>query len=152
MEDSVISHYGIGFIIALLRPTVVTMFGNYLIGQQKGLYLLWYPYSLCGIIFFNNVMKRIPSRMLEHQMLTKIGRNSMFFYLFHYSVAISISMLYHRWIKDYNGWECFCYMCLYGFGFMPLFCSSFTKGHLEVSPCPPPNNPPSARSPRSTAR
>ena len=119
--------------IAFLKPTIVTMFGNFQIGNQEGLYLLWYPYCLSAIIVFNNLVRKIPKTMLKGQILTMIGRNSMYFYLFHYSVAISISMLYRSWVNDYNGWECFCYMCLYGLGFMPLFLSVFKNGTFHVS-------------------
>ena len=40
--------------IGILKPTIVTMYGNTLL-NENGIYVLWYPFCCAGIIIFNNV-------------------------------------------------------------------------------------------------
>ena len=105
-------------IIAFARPSIVTMYGNTLV-YDGGIYLLWYPFCLVGIVVFNNLIKCVGV-FLEHFHFDDFGRNSMIYYVLHWPLALLICTIYNKCVDSPNNYELMLYLCLACFGLLPL--------------------------------
>ncbi len=115
--------------IGFTKPTVVTMFGNFLL-YDDGIYLLWYPFCLAGIIVFNNIVKHIGC-ILEHYHLDGIGHHSMIYYVTHYPLGFLVCALYKQYSEQQNNWELLMYLCLMWFGFLPILTYFFNTKKMS---------------------
>ncbi|WP_254917840.1 acyltransferase family protein [Fibrobacter sp. UWB3] len=104
--------------IGIFRPTIVTMYGNFLL-YENGIYLLWYPFCLAGIIVFNNLIKHMGF-ILEHFHFNDIGHHSMIYYVLHWPIALLIIAIYQKISAAPNNWELLVYLCLSWLGLLPL--------------------------------
>lgn len=116
-------------IIATISPSIVTMYGNTLI-YDDGIYLLWYPFCLAGIVVFNNVIKSV-SVFLEHFHFDDFGRNSMIYYVLHWPLALLICTIYNKCVDSPNNYELLLYLCLACFGLLPLLTRIFKTKALS---------------------
>ena len=64
---------------------------------SSGLYLLWFPASLAGIVILNRIAK---IRLLEKTRLQVIGKDSMTYYVLHWLVIVCASIVIKRVIPD----------------------------------------------------
>ena len=110
-------------IIALARPSIVTMYGNTLV-YDDGIYLLWYPFCLAGIVVFNNLIKCIGV-FLEHFHFDDFGRNSMIYYVLHWPLAFLICPIYNKCVDSPNNYELMLYLCMACFALLPLLTRIF---------------------------
>ena len=117
-------------IITLTRPSIVTMYGNILL-YNGGIYLLWYPFCLAGIIVFNNLIKRV-SVFLEHFHFDDFGRNSMVYYVLHWPLALLICTIYSKSTDSPNNYELMLCLCLTCFGLLPLLTKMFETKRLSM--------------------
>ena len=104
--------------IGFFKPTFVTMYGNTLL-YEDGIYLLWYPFCLAGIIVFNNLIKRVGF-ILEHFHFNDIGHHSMVYYVVHWPIGLLIIAIYQKICTTSNNWELLVYLCLAWLGLLPL--------------------------------
>lgn len=122
----------ISFVILLLigitKPTIVTMFGNFLLND--GIYLLWYPFCLAGIIVFNNLIKFIGF-LFVHYHFDDIGRNSMLYYVLHYPLGFLVCDVYNYLSPSPNNWELLVYLCIMWFGMLPLITYMINSKHFS---------------------
>lgn len=105
-------------VIGIFRPTIVTMYGNTLL-YENGIYWLWYPFCLAGIIVFNNLIKQVGF-ILEHFHFNDIGHHSMIYYVVHWPIGLLIIAVYQRICSTPNNWELLVYLCLAWLGLLPL--------------------------------
>lgn len=80
--------------VSLFYPSTVDFRVN---GIREGLYSLWLVYAAAGIVVFNNIARFIG----KVWPLTYIGRDSMYWFLCHWIVLVSIS----RAIRAVSGME-----------------------------------------------
>ncbi|SHL93479.1 hypothetical protein SAMN05720467_0005 [Fibrobacter sp. UWB7] len=104
--------------IGIFRPTIVTMYGNILL-YENGIYLLWYPFCLAGIIAFNNLIK-YAGFILEHFHFDDIGHHSMIYYVMHWPIGLLIIAIYQKTTPAPNNWELLIYMFLINLVVLPL--------------------------------
>lgn len=77
------------FIITIYCPTSVDMRINYL---AKGLYFMWFPYCISGIIVINNLIKATDNTLMKltglYRIIVNIGKESMGYYVLHWIVLL----------------------------------------------------------------
>ncbi|MBR4388586.1 MAG: acyltransferase [Prevotella sp.] len=115
--------------VGVIKPTIVTMFGNFLLFDD-GIYLLWYPFCLAGIIVFNNLIK-FTGKFLNHYHFDDMGSNSMIYYVIHYPLGFLLCSAYNHFAPNPNNWELFMYLCLMWLGMLPLITYIFNTKRLS---------------------
>lgn len=73
--------------IIILYPSQVLMYDNYLI---KGSYILWFIFSICGILLFILCCKTF---LQKFQLLCHIGRDSLGYYVSHAFILNLVTLL-----------------------------------------------------------
>lgn len=116
-------------LIAFVRPSFVSMFSNVL--QNNGLYVLWYPFCLGGIIIINNLFRNISKASIVYSTLGEVGRNSMSFYLSHFSIAVLACKLYHYYKPNGNEWQLLCIMVICAGIILPIIADILNKRKLK---------------------
>lgn len=116
-------------LIGFTKPTIVTMFGNFLL-YDDGIYLLWYPFCIAGIIIFNNIVKYI-GKYFTHYHFDDIGQHSMVYYVIHFPLGYLVCALYEYYSEHQNNWELLMYLCLMWFGFLPILTYLFNTKRMS---------------------
>lgn len=68
------------YVISFIYPSIVSFRVNHLI---FGSYFLWVLYASAGIVFFNNILKKINSKLFP---FTIIGQTSLYWFISHVSI------------------------------------------------------------------
>jgi hypothetical protein len=92
----------VGFLIALLlgSPFVDLRLNECLTNNTSFDYLIWFPFSLCGILVFNQGCRSLI-RFCKFRVLTFIGRHAMLFLTSHYlPLFITGHLLYFFFHSD----------------------------------------------------
>lgn len=101
----------------LFCPVIVNMYGNYV--QNDGVYLLWYPFCLAGIVVMNNVIRLIPNGFFSYFKFENVGVNSITYYLAHFSIMVLVCKLCLHY-KVCSEWELLFYVTLVSFILLPI--------------------------------
>lgn len=117
-------------IIGLVKPTLVPMFSNLV--QNDGIYLLWFPFCLSGIILINNVFRKVSSYHISFPILESVGKNSMLYYLLHFSIPILLCKLHLFYQPDGNHWEYLCYLLVFTAICLPIISKIILNTRLNV--------------------
>lgn len=110
-------------------PVFVAMYSNQVI-NVNGVYLIWFPFCLAGIIVVNNISKYI-SFPLVHYHLDDIGRNSITYYVAHYPLGLLFCSMYNHVAYSKNSFELLVYLIITSIGILPLVCYFFNKHPLK---------------------
>lgn len=89
-EKSSIQYYCFIFInsvISFIYPSIVSFRVNHLI---FGSYFLWVLYASTGIVFFNNILKKINSKLFP---FTIIGQTSLYWFISHWFILEILSLI-----------------------------------------------------------
>lgn len=101
MKHIIIACLLIYILIAIFCPSIVDMYGN---KTSSGVYILWYPFSLAGIIIMNNLVKITPLNLyktLIFRIIQNIGKNSMNYYVTHWVLLLACKII----MVDYLGYK-----------------------------------------------
>lgn len=116
-------------LIGFYTPTFVSMFSNTL--QNNGCYLLWYPFCISGIILINNLFKFLHSKGLLFPILNTIGKDSMAYYLIHFSLPVLCCKLHLFKTPNGNHWEFLCYLLVTTAVLLPLCAMMLSRTKLR---------------------
>lgn len=115
-------------LMAHICPTIVSMMKNEVI--NRGIYIFWFPFCLSGIIVFNNIFK-YSLRFFDSTFLISIGKDSMSYYLLHFTIPILFCRLYRYNNPEGNKWEFLCYMLISVSILLPILCKVFKNKYLS---------------------
>lgn len=86
-------------LIAYIIPTSVDMRTNEL---SYGLYPIWFPYCIFGIVLLNNCAAITPPRLHIAIKLHYIGKSSMTYYVIHWPIMLFVSLMFTIFAIDYT--------------------------------------------------
>lgn len=86
-------------IMEYISPSAVSIYNNLL---ENGIYEMWYPASLAGIIAINNIAKHLPIKNWIVQLLSKIGKDSLNYLVTHLIVIHFCKIVIKYFLDNHN--------------------------------------------------